>query len=63
MQRFKQYFTGRFKKIILVLGFIGLGLFSSSYVDDYFEISKNLEIFTTVFRQVNAYYVDETKTR
>jgi carboxyl-terminal processing protease len=61
MQRFKQYFTGRFKKIILVLGFIGLGLFSSSYVDDYFEISKNLEIFTTVFRQVNAYYVDETK--
>ncbi len=61
MQRFKQYFTGKFKKILLILGFIGLGLFSSSYVDDYFEISKNLEIFTTVFRQVNAYYVDETK--
>jgi carboxyl-terminal processing protease len=38
-----------------------LGFFSSSYVDDYFAISKNLEIFTSVFRQVNAYYVDETK--
>ncbi len=61
MQRFKQYFTGKFKKIIFVFGFITLGLFSSSYVDDYFYISKNLEIFTSVFRQVNAYYVDETK--
>ena len=61
MQRFKLYFTDKFKKIFFVFGFITLGLFSSSYIDDYFEISKNLEIFTTVFRQVNAYYVDETK--
>lgn len=60
MQSIKQFFTGKFKKIILVFGFIALGLFSSSYVDDYFDISKNLEIFTSVFRQVNAYYVDET---
>jgi carboxyl-terminal processing protease len=61
MQRFKQYFTVKIKKIFLVFGFIALALFSSSYVDDYFDISKNLEIFTSVFRQVNAYYVDETK--
>jgi len=61
MQRFKQYFTAKFKKIFFVFGFITLGFFSSSYVDDYFAISKNLEIFTSVFRQVNAYYVDETK--
>jgi carboxyl-terminal processing protease len=61
MQRFKQYFTGKFKKIFFVFGFIALGLFSSSYVDDYFDISKNLELFTSVFRQVNAYYVDDTK--
>jgi carboxyl-terminal processing protease len=51
----------KIKKIFLVFGFITLALFSSSYVDDYFDISKNLEIFTSVFRQVNAYYVDETK--
>lgn len=26
--------------------------------DSYFEISKNLEIFATLFKQLNAYYVD-----
>lgn len=61
MHKIKHYFTVKFKKIILVSGFISLALFSSSYVDDYFDITKNLEIFTTVFRQVNTYYVDETK--
>ncbi len=61
MQGLKQYFTRKIKVFFLVFGFIALGLFSSSYVDDYFDISKNLEIFTSVFRQVNAYYVDETK--
>ncbi len=29
--------------------------------DNYFEISKNLDIFATLFREVNMYYVDETK--
>lgn len=27
--------------------------------EPYFEIAKNLDIFTTLFREVNAYYVDE----
>ena len=61
MQHIKQYFKGKVKKLSMVFGFIALALFSSSYVDDYFDISKNLEIFATVFRQVNTYYVDETK--
>lgn len=30
-----------------------------SFKDDYFEISKNLDIFATLFREVNLYYVDE----
>lgn len=29
--------------------------------DNYFEISKNLEIFTNLYKQLNIYYVDETK--
>lgn len=33
---------------------------SFSFVDDYFEVSKNLDIFTTLFREVNIHYVDET---
>lgn len=42
----------------LALSLIGL----SSYVaaNDYFEISKNLEIHADLFRELNTYYVDET---
>ena len=54
----------RFKKTFIV-GLIGLsavGFFAFSNVDDaYFEISKNLDIFASLFREVNVYYVDETK--
>ena len=30
------------------------------FVDNYFEISKNLDIFTTLYRELNVFYVDET---
>ncbi len=33
---------------------------SYSFVDNYFEVSKNLDIFGTLFRELNIYYVDET---
>lgn len=29
--------------------------------DQYFEISKNLEIFTSVYKELNMFYVDETQ--
>ena len=32
-----------------------------SFTEDYFEVSKNLDIFATLFRELNIYYVDETK--
>jgi len=32
-----------------------------SLTDDYFEISRNMDIFATLFRELNIYYVDETK--
>ena len=28
---------------------------------DFFEISKNLEVFSSLFKELNIYYVDETK--
>lgn len=34
-------------------------VFSVGYVDSYFEISKNLDIFATLFRELNIYYVDD----
>lgn len=38
----------------------GYAFISYSFVDNYFEISKNLDIFATLFRELNIYYVDET---
>ncbi|MGB0175846.1 MAG: S41 family peptidase [Owenweeksia sp.] len=34
---------------------------SVAYTPDYFEISKQLDIFTNIFKEVNLYYVDETE--
>lgn len=34
---------------------------STGFVSSYFDISKNLEIFTTLYRELNIYYVDETQ--
>ncbi len=42
--------------LILISGFLSL-----SFAEGYFEISKNLEIFTNVYRELNTYYVDETQ--
>lgn len=40
---------------------VGISAFSVySFSDDYFEISRNLDIFATLFRELNIYYVDET---
>ncbi len=44
---------------LLVLSGFGLG-FVTQYSNDYYEISKNLDIFGKLFRDVNTMYVDET---
>lgn len=36
-----------------------VGIFSFKAADNYFEISKNLELYASVFREINTYYVDE----
>ncbi len=49
----------KFKKSIVIAA-ISIGSLSSlAFVDNYFEISKNLEIFTSAYRELNANYVDE----
>lgn len=37
------------------------GAGSVSFVDNYFEISKNLDIFATLYKEVNTYYVDDVE--
>ena len=50
------------KKLLasLALGTLGLVSFrAASDNERYFEIAKNLDIFATLFKEVNTYYVDE----
>ena len=50
------------KKLLatLVVGTLGLVSFrAASDNERYFEIAKNLDIFATLFKEVNTYYVDE----
>lgn len=50
------------KRIIIPVVAI-FAILASAYkaADDYFEISKNLDIFATVYKEVNESYVDEVK--
>jgi carboxyl-terminal processing protease len=50
----------RKKLVFVAVGLAGLILFSfTSPSDRFFEIAKNLEIFGSLFREVNALYVDD----
>ncbi len=46
-------------KFILIIVLVLTSIFSLRFVDNYFEISKNLDIFTTLYRELNVFYVDE----
>jgi carboxyl-terminal processing protease len=47
------------KKYKLVVAFAIIGLVSFKATDTYFEISKNMDLFVSVFKEINTYYVDE----
>lgn len=52
-------FIRRKKLFFISISIVSASMLSFSPVDDYyFEVSKNLDIFTTLFRDVNIYYVD-----
>jgi carboxyl-terminal processing protease len=48
------------KRILLPLMAIALFFATTSYKSDFFEIAKQIEIFTTLFKEINMNYVDET---
>lgn len=49
------------KKRGVFMGIIALVfLATTAYKNDYFEIAKQLDIFTSLFKEVNMNYVDET---
>ncbi len=50
----------RHKKIIVPIIAIAFLVLGSSFKSDFFEIAKQIEIFTTLFKELNMNYVDET---
>ena len=51
----------RARKWILIAAIPLVSIFSFGFVDSYFELSKNLDIFATLLRELNTYYVDDIK--
>jgi carboxyl-terminal processing protease len=49
------------KKYIVIGCLCIAATFTFSFSQDYFEVSKNLDIFNTLYRELNIAYVDETK--
>lgn len=48
------------KKIVLPIFVGAVFITGSAFKNDFFEIAKQIEIFTTLFKEVNMNYVDET---
>lgn len=46
--------------IIACTGILGW-VFATASQDPYFEISKNIDIFVSVYKNINTYYVDQTQ--
>jgi len=46
--------------VILPIVLIGIFIGTVSFKSDFFEIAKQIEIFTTLFKEINMNYVDET---
>ena len=49
----------KFLKLLGLSSVIVLLIAANYPKDKYFEIAKNLDIFATLFKEVNKYYVDE----
>ncbi len=48
------------KKVLIPIFAVVFLVVGSSYKSDFFEIAKQIEIFTTLFKELNMNYVDET---
>jgi carboxyl-terminal processing protease len=49
----------RFVYILLAGSLVGVGLLAARPAERYFDIAKNLDIFATLYKEVNTFYVDE----
>ena len=49
----------KYKKKAFFAGILMLALATWGFKDDLFQISKNLDVFTSVYKEVNINYVDD----
>jgi carboxyl-terminal processing protease len=49
------------KKYIVIVCLCITSVCAFNFSQDYFEVSKNLDVFNTLYRELNIAYVDETK--
>ncbi len=47
--------------LLLLPVILSVSMFFVAFTEDLFEISKNLDVFSTMYRELNLFYVDETK--
>src|ERR1700761_5709496 len=52
-------FVSKYKRRLLFTGLCVLALSAWSFKDDLFQISKNLDVFASVYKEVNINYVDD----
>ena len=56
----KRFFATPIRRFAAV-AVMSIALLSATFSDEFFEISKNMEIFTSLYKELNIYYVDGTK--
>lgn len=58
MQRIKHFFQ-RHKRTLIVTAICAIAFVPMGAGDNYFELSKNMEIYSDIYKELNIYYVDE----
>ena len=48
-------------RVVKIISVIGIAIGTMSFADNYFEISKNLDVFSALYKEVNTYYVDDVE--
>ncbi len=49
----------RMKRGIVIASLVLMGTFLFAFKSDFFEVAKQMEIYTTLFKELNLYYIDE----
>lgn len=49
----------RMKKALVITSLVMMSTFLVAFKSDFFEVAKQMEIYTTLFKELNLYYIDE----